>query len=272
MHSEAIPESHVVIVTGAGGGLGGAMARGLLAAGRRVVGVDIERGAAGLAALIEHARAQEASDRLCTITSDIRSPEEAEHIAATTIERFGEVHALVNNAGLAEYEGPDGKRVRFLDVPPEYWRLVIDTNLNGPFMMAQAVGRRLVEQGWGRIVNVTTALTTMVMANMSPYGPAKAGLEAATAIWAKDLADTGVTVNVLYPGGPADTPMLRAEWRRLYDSILPPTVMVAPVVWLTSHAADGVTGARFAAKRWDPNAPVEANLRNATAPAALVSA
>ena len=77
--------------------------------------------------------------------------------------------------------------------------------------MAKALVPRLIAQGWGRIVNITTSHGTMVTrAGRPPYGPTKAALEAATVIWAKDLAGTGVTVNALLPGGAADTRMIPA--------------------------------------------------------------
>jgi 3-oxoacyl-[acyl-carrier protein] reductase len=244
------------------------MARGLLAAGRRVVGVDVELGTAGLRGLAEHAAAHGASERLLTLPADVRHAESGDAVVAAALERFGALHALVNNAGLSQYAGPDGKTRRFLDVPIEYWQRVIETNLTGPYLMARVVARHLLAQGWGRIVNVTTSFATMVLPGMTPYGAAKAGLEAATAIWSKDLAGTGVTVNVLVPGGPTDTPMLRPEWRANWETILQPAVMVAPIVWLTSLAADGVTGSRFVGKLWDPNASVAVNLRSAMAPVA----
>ena len=78
----------------------------------------------------------------------------------------------------------------------------------GAFLMTRAAVPRMVEQGWGRVVNVTTSFFTMLNEGFAPYGPAKAALEAASAIWAKEFRDTGVSVNVLIPGGPTDTRMV----------------------------------------------------------------
>lgn len=247
-------EDQVVIVTGAAGGLGRAMSLGLLAAGRRVVGVDIERAKPALESVA-------ASDRFFPVCASVRSERDCARAVAQAIEHFGAVHAVVNNAGL----GMEGisleamtKGVNFYDVPAEKWQALIDTNVNGPFLMARAVAPHLVEQKWGRIVNVTTSYPTMLKNGFSPYGPAKAALEAATVIWSKDLQETGVTVNVLIPGGAADTAMVPVEAVSERSNLVRPAVMVAPIVWLTSHASDGVTGHRFVAKEWNPDAPAGA--------------
>jgi 3-oxoacyl-[acyl-carrier protein] reductase len=254
-------EAHVVIVTGAGGGLGGAMTRALLAAGRRVAAVDIESGAAGLAAL-------GSSDRLATITADIRDPAGCERVVNATVERFGTVNALLNNAAIGPWYTAAGQRPRFYEVPAERWLLTIDTNVNGSYLMARAVAPRLVAGGWGRIVNVTTSLTTMWMGGMAPYGPSKGALEAATGVMAVDLAGTGVTANVLVPGGAADTPMVPDFAAPDRSQLVSPQVMVAPIVWLMSRASDGVTARRFIGADWNPHASDAENVSKAGAPVA----
>jgi 3-oxoacyl-[acyl-carrier protein] reductase len=260
----------VVIVTGAGGGLGGAMARGLLDAGRRVVAVDRPAGEPGLTALNEHAAAQGAAARLLTTVADVRLASAGESVLAKTLERFGAVHGLVNNAGVPPYRRPDGTRPPyFFEVPADYWQLGVETNLNGPFMMTRAVAPRLVANGWGRIVNVTTSLaTTMLAPGATPYGATKAGLEAASATWSKDLAATGVSVNVLIPGGAADTAFVPIEQVPDRSTLVAPGVMVAPIVWLMSTASDGFNGKRVIGNRWDAGAGAETNLAASAAPLA----
>jgi NAD(P)-dependent dehydrogenase (short-subunit alcohol dehydrogenase family) len=264
-----LEEAHVILITGAGGGIGGAMARGLLVAGRCVVGVDIDAGMRGLSALSEFAAANGASDRFLVLTADVRSETACHSAVAATLSHFGSLHGLVNNAGVPPLWKHDGTGPCFLDVPPEYWRFGIETNLTGPFLMALAASPCLIKSGWGRIVNVTTSFATMIKPGMTPYGASKAGLEAASAIWAKELAQTGVTVNVLVPGGATDTPIMplkpdAPERQRLISA----EVMVAPMVWLTSSASDGTTGARFIGNRWDPSATVDHNLAMSMSPIA----
>jgi len=117
--------------------------------------------------------------------------------------------------------------------------------------MAKAVMPHFMQQRWGRIVNIETSLFTMMMDGFSPYGPSKAALESATVIWSKDLAGTGVTVNALAPGGPADTRMIPETEVRDRSTLIGPEVMVPAIVWLMSPQSDGVTGRRIIAKEWN---------------------
>ncbi len=102
----------------------------------------------------------------------------------------------------------------------------------------------MMREGWGRIVNVTTSLGTMLNAGSPTYGPSKAALEALSAIMAKDLDGTGVTVNVLVPGGITNTPMVSDEAGFERAKMIQPEVMAPPFVWLVSDAAGKVTGRR----------------------------
>ena len=85
----------------------------------------------------------------------------------------------------------------------------------------------------------------------APYGPSKAALESATVIWARDLVGTGVTVNALAPGGPANTRMIPKSEVGDRSTLIQPEVMMAPIVWLMSARSDGVSGRRIIAKEWD---------------------
>jgi NAD(P)-dependent dehydrogenase (short-subunit alcohol dehydrogenase family) len=169
------------------------------------------------------------------------------------------VHGLVNNAGIAvtddELASGRARRRPFYRHDVEVWRSVFDVNVNGSFQMAKAVAPMLVAQGWGRIVVVTTSFFTMLAEGFSPYGPSKAALEAAVAIWSKDLKDTGVTVNALAPGGAGNTRMVPVSEAPDRTKLVQPEAMMAPIVWLMSQASDGVTGRRFVAAEWDPKLP-----------------
>jgi 3-oxoacyl-[acyl-carrier protein] reductase len=259
----------VAIVTGAASGLGRAMARGLAAAGHDVAAVDLTAQQHALDALAADCAAAGTPGRLASIAGSVRSAADCARIAAETVARFGTVDVLVNNAGLGMAgisPDPTTQDVLFYNVPVEKWIALVDTNVNGPFLMAHAVTPRFVERGWGRIVNVTTNFTTMLRYANSPYGTAKAALEASTLIWSKDLTGTGVTVNALIPGGPADTSMIAHIGDRA--TLLPPDIMVPPLRWLVSDEADGITGKRFVARTWDPAAPTAVNVATSSAPAA----
>jgi NAD(P)-dependent dehydrogenase (short-subunit alcohol dehydrogenase family) len=242
------------IVTGGAGGLGRAMTLGLAKAGVRVVAAELASRKDAADELMSIARAQTLEDRVAVVECDITSYVDCTSAVQKTIDRFGAVHGLVNNAGIGMQNiGPVqvGTRKKFYEVEAATWCKSIETNVCGSYHMARAITPVLVRQGWGRIVNVTTSHFTMVMQGFSPYGPSKAAVEAATVIWAKDLADTGVTVNALVPGGPANTRMIPTSEISDRSTLIQPEVMVAPICWLMSRQSDGVTNRRIIAKEWD---------------------
>ena len=248
------PSDLAVIVTGGARGLGCAMALGLAKAGVRVAVADLPSSQAAVRELIDLARAQRVEERIHPIDCDVTRWEACGAAVATAVERFGAVHGLVNNAGVGMQHIGNvlvGARKKFYEVDADTWRNAIDVNFNGPFLMAKAVVPTLVAQGWGRIVNIETSSYPMMMEGFSPYGPSKAALEAATVVWAKDLAGTGVTVNALAPGGPANTRMIPATEVADRSTLIQPEVMIAPIVWLMSPRSDGITGRRIIAKEWD---------------------
>jgi len=140
----------------------------------------------------------------------------------------------------------------FWETPPAQWQTIIDCNINGPFNMARAITPHLVEQGLGKIINVSTSLQTMTRTGYSPYGPSKAALEAASKVWAADLAGTGVTVNILLPGGATDTALLpdMVNKKGADGQLLSPSLMRAPILWLCADDSNQHTAERYIAKDW----------------------
>jgi NAD(P)-dependent dehydrogenase (short-subunit alcohol dehydrogenase family) len=108
----------------------------------------------------------------------------------------------------------------------------------------------------------------MIRGGFAPYGGSKAANEAHTAIMAQDLAGTGVTANVLVPGGPTNTRMIPEESGLNRAALLQPEIMIPPLLWLASDASHGVTGRRFIAALWDPKLPPAQAAEKAGAPAA----
>ena len=166
--------------------------------------------------------------------------------------RLGGIDLLVNNAGI----GMRTVNPRFMTEPqgfwavaPEQFRAVVDTNLTGYFLMAREVAPRMLAAGAGRIVNVSVSESTMGRAGFVPYGPSRAGSESLSRIMAADLRGTGVTVNVLLPGGPTATGMLPPD--APVTGVLRPEVMGPPIVWLASEAAEGVHDERIVAAGFD---------------------
>jgi len=239
----------VAIVTGGGRGLGRAVALGLVKAGCRVV-ITAARQAHELAAVT----AGLSRDRMLGLTADVTREEDCQRVVASALSSFGRLDILVNNAGRGMKYVSDrflSEPVRFWEIRPEVYRMVIDTNVNGPFLMARAAVPPMLRAGWGRVVNVSMNRETMRRVGFSPYGPSKAALESETAIWAQDLAGTGVTVNAILPGGATATGMIpEGVPEGLRAKLLEPEVMVPPLLWLVSTRSDGMTGKRLIASRW----------------------
>jgi NAD(P)-dependent dehydrogenase (short-subunit alcohol dehydrogenase family) len=269
-------DGKVAIVTGAARGLGRAMAEGLVRAGANVVFTDVD--AAALASAARAVEGEAGCGAVAAVAGDITVKADCERVVAETVKRFGALHVLVNNAakGPALLEqSPRTRSLKFWEADPEIWGEIIVTNVNGTFLMARAAAPVMVASGWGRIVNVTTSLGTMQRRHNSPYGVSKAAIEAETLIWAKDLDGTGVTVNSLIPGGAADTEFVhtasRKELAARGQALLPPSVMVAPIIWLASILSDGITGARFVGKLWDEGLPPNEAAAKAREPSVLLT-
>ncbi|MBV8513568.1 MAG: SDR family oxidoreductase [Xanthobacteraceae bacterium] len=247
----------VAIVTGGGRGLGAAMALGLAQAGHRVLIT-----AARERSEIDAIAAQAQPDQIVPIIADVTQDEDCERVVDEALKRFGSLDILVNNAGRGmKYisEAFMTEPTRFWEADAKAWRMVIDTNINGPFLMARAAVRPMLRNRWGRIVNISMNRDTMRRAGFSPYGPSKAAVESETIIWSQDLAGTGVTVNALLPGGATLTGMIPPGFPdHLRRTLLDPAIMVPPLLWLVSAAADAITGKRVIATRWpgssDPSA------------------
>jgi len=260
----------VVIVTGAGSpvGMGRSMSLSLARAGAKVAMMDID--GKGLDDTEAFVRSNVPDAALKTIVADVTSPEDAERVVATTLSEFGGLHVLINNAGTNQLNvGASSTTFEpFWTVTPAGWARVVAVNFSGPFYMTRAAMPHLLEQKWGRIIGVTTSLDTMIRVSMSPYGPSKAGHEALVATMAQDMEGTGVTANVLVPGGPVNTNLLPPDTHFDRQKLIQPDVMMIPVIWLASEQSDGINGRRFIAYEWDESLPLAERMEKASAPAA----
>jgi NAD(P)-dependent dehydrogenase (short-subunit alcohol dehydrogenase family) len=256
----------VAIVTGGGRGLGQAMALGLARAGFRVAIT-----AAKMRDEID-AVAREASEgSIYPVMADVTSESACAALVEGVEVQLGAIDILVNNAGRGMRYVSERfliEHTRFWEIAPETWRMIVETNVNGPFLMSRAVAPGMVARGWGRIINISINRETMQRRGFSPYGPSKAALESETVIWAQDLAGTGVTVNALLPGGATLTGMVPDETpTELRQQLISPEIMVPPLLWLVSDAAGEFSGKRIIASRWDKNLDVREASAKASEPA-----
>jgi NAD(P)-dependent dehydrogenase (short-subunit alcohol dehydrogenase family) len=237
---EKILRGKVALVTGGSCGIGRAIAtayaqRGacVFMCGRNVN--DIE------AALRDIRQTGGAADG---VTGDIGKAEDVEHIVRKTVERFGGIDVLVNNASIL------GPREPIANYPLAAWNEVIRINLTGPFLMTRAVLPIMLERRSGSIINVTSGVGRRGKARWGAYAVSKAGLENFTQVLADEVSQTGIRVNSVNPA--ATRTRMRAEAYPTEDPlVLPAAEEITPIfVYLASDASAGVTGQSLEARDW----------------------
>jgi len=253
-------QDRTVLLTGAAGGIGRVLAKAFLESGAAVVAADVD--AAGLERLGQ-------AENLVIRVLDIADPAACETAVRETAARFGTLDILINNGALGMQvlrETCMTDLVRIDEITPEFWNRMVSANLSGAWYLTRAAVPGMRARGWGRIINVTTSFFTMLRGRFHPYGPAKAGLEAMSAGHASEFAGTGITVNVVVPGGPADTPMVPAASGIRREDLIPPARMAPPMLWLCTREADAVTGKRYIAANWDDGLSPETARRASESP------
>jgi 3-oxoacyl-[acyl-carrier protein] reductase len=185
------------------------------------------------------------------IRADVTDDADVQRVVDRALELRGRIDVLVNNAA----RGMKFVNPRFMSEPepfwrvdPSAWRLVIETNIVGVFLMTRAVVPSMLERGRGSIINVTINPETMVRRGFSPYGPSKAALEAMTSVWEADLEGTGVAINLLAPGGATATGMIPSDGAPADLSLLDPEIVVPAALELARAERSGqrLVGTSFA--------------------------
>ena len=234
-------ENKVAVVTGAGSGIGAAIARTFVAEGARVALLDVNLpGAEALAAELGAAAA--------AFEADVTRLDRLEAAAAAAADRFGGIDALVNNAGIRIVKP-------FLDHTEEDWRRILDVNLTGQFLAAKAVVPHLIARGKGKVVNVASIAGIGGRPNRVAYVAAKFGIVGLTRALAMDLSAHGICVNALCPSmiasplnmSLADDGDVGPRWAR--DNLARrwgrPEDVAKVAVFLASDDADYVTGSEY---------------------------
>jgi NAD(P)-dependent dehydrogenase (short-subunit alcohol dehydrogenase family) len=188
------------------------------------------------------------------ILADISIRNDVARLVDNVISEYGRIDILVNNAA----RGMKFVNEKFITQPkpfweanPEMWQMVINTNVTGVFLMTQAVIPYMLNHQSGRIINISINYETMKRKGFSPYGPSKAALESMSIIWAQELEGTGITLNVLLPGGATDTGMIPDSFpEEQREKLIDPVVMGPPAVFLASKEAGKINGQRLIATEW----------------------
>ena len=259
----------VCVVTGAGSpaGLGRVMAFAMLRAGARVAFLDADADA--LRQTADDARVGFGVGRSMAIAVDVADPDQVSGAVDEVVRAYGRLDVLVNNAGtnVRSFGVPD--RTDFWRIPSLAWERVTAVNYLGAVMMTNAALPTMLKQSYGRVIGVTTSLDTMWRPISSPgYGPSKAAHEAFVSVAGHTLRGTGVTANVLVPGGITRTNAHHDPTLAATRALLDPQIMAAPVVWLASEGSASTTATRIIAHRWDETRPIVERLASASAPAA----
>ena len=256
------------LITGAAGGFGRVLVRAFLGAGAKVAALDSNE--AGLRNLKESIDGY-GEGRMLTLAADVAAYTDCERAVAQTITRLGGAHILINNAALGMgviRTDCMTRPVNIEEITPAMWQRFAAVNFSGVWNMTRAVMPGFRAQHWGRIIDVTTSFFTMLRGGFQPYGACKAGVEAMAAAHAAEFAGSGITVNVVVPGGPADTPMVPQESGYARADLIAPQVMAPPMLFLCSEDASGISGNRYIASQWDSALPQSAAEAHCRAPIA----
>lgn len=235
-------EGRVGVVTGAGRGIGRAIAGQLAQAGARIVIADKDFSDAQRTA--DDIAAQKGEVKACEV--EVTNEKSVYDMVQMTLEAFGRLDILVNNAGIMF-------RTRILDIPLQEWEETLEVNLTGPFLCAKAVLPMMKKNGYGRIINISSSAGRSVSTlGGAHYTASKAGLLGLTRAVAKEVSSFGITVNAVCPGL-IDTKMVRDtttenELKTFIESfpikrIGTPEEVGDLVVYLCSPKAAYITGA-----------------------------
>ena len=236
-------EDEVVIVTGASRGLGASMAKRFAREGAAVT--VTARSESELEDV-----ADDAEGEILVAPVDVTDENAVRAVVEATVEEFGSVTGLVNNAGIGLLN-MYGEGSVLHEVDTEDFRKIMDVNVTGVFLFSKYAVPELIEAGRGNLINISSGLGRRGSARWGPYVASKWALEGMTRTQAQELDDHGINVNALDPGGRVET----GFWDHLpeseRDEILDPDVMNDAATSLLAQGPDGITGESMPAQEWE---------------------
>lgn len=238
-------KDQVAIVTGGGHGIGAAYCRGLAEEGAQVVVADLD----GEAAEAVAKDVRESGHEAVAIAVDVASEEATQRMAETTVERFGAIHVLVNNAAI--FATIPMSRVPIEEVPVAEWDRLMTVNLRGTFLSCRAVLKTMREQGGGSIINISSGTALSGSPSRIHYVTSKAGILGFSRCLAREVGPAGIRVNTIAPGSTLSEPdpdgsILARRSKRVDARALPrvqyPHDLVGAAVFLASGESSFITG------------------------------
>jgi 3-oxoacyl-[acyl-carrier protein] reductase len=238
-------QDRVIIVTGGAHGIGRAYCEGFAREGAKVIVADLDGGSGDE---LVRALSKDGHDALA-VRTDVAELADAERMARATIDRFGRIDGLINNAAL--FQRPAMSRVPFEQIPVEEWDRLMAVNLRGIFLCCRAVVPAMKAQRYGKIVNISSGTVFYGAPNAAHYVTSKAGVIGLTRSLARELGEYSITVNAVAPGltlsmDEVDAARDRQNQQRLQARAIKraevPQDLVGAAVFLCAAESDFITG------------------------------
>jgi NAD(P)-dependent dehydrogenase (short-subunit alcohol dehydrogenase family) len=237
----------VVVITGAGQGIGREYARQFAASGATTVIAEVNEAAAARVA----GEIEQASGQALAVPTDVSDSGAVDALMTATLNRYGRIDCLINNAAIFS-----SLQMRPFDqIPLDEWDAVLRVNVTGSFLCARAAAPHLRAAGWGRIVNVMSGAVPLGVPNYLHYVTSKSAIVGMTNALARELGGHGITVNAVQPGGtfteiPRETVTAEGKARLIANQCIQreevPTDLVGLVMFLCTPAAEFITGQTIA--------------------------
>ena len=237
-------QNKVAIITGSSRGIGAEIARRLAAAGARVVINYVSRGEAAYSV---HESIKASGGESLVVQADMRISTEVHRLFDETIEHFGRVDILINNAGVLLFK-------KFSEISDEDFDRVMDSNVNGVFYALREASTRLSDGG--RVVTVSSTVTRMLLPKYGAYAASKGAIEQLTRVFAKEMGERGITANIVSPGpvntelfttGKTEQDIERISAMSVLNRVGETGEIAELVLFLVSNKAGWVTGQNISA-------------------------